>query len=239
MDSPIKVTILNAEEAKQLFLTWGDFSSVCYNTETNTPELIGKGCLKSKHFSGSRWRYIAFKIENCPRFVIDQSVRHEQGVIKNVQSFRYVNKDNFTYAIPKDIQDNDELMAEYYYHMRDTVRLYEKIQAHVNFKTKNKERANEQARYVLPMATQSAYCIAFTPEALIHYCNMRLCTRTEDKHRELALAIKEATLEILPELKPYLVPQCEYLLWCPEKNSCGRYPPKKEIQKLIKKGKTE
>ena len=239
MESKIKVTLINPTEVEQLFNNWGDFSSICYNTESSNPETIGKACIKSGHFSGSRWRYIAFRIENCPRFVIDQSIRHEQGVIKNVQSFRYVNKNSFSYAIPEDIKDDTDLVAEYYYHMRDTLRLYEKIQAYVNYKTKNKERANEQARYVLPMATQSAYCIAFTPEALIHYCNVRLCARTEDKHRELALAIKEATLKVLPELKSYLVPQCQYLLWCPEHKSCGAYPSKKELKSILKEKKNE
>lgn len=239
MELKLKVTLINPEEVIQLFPTWGDFSSICYDTTTSNPETIGKACLKSEHFSGSRWRYIAFRIENCPRFVIDQAVRHEQGVIKNVQSFRYVNKNNFNYAIPEDIKDDDDLVAEYYYHMRDTLRLYNKIQTHVQYNTKNAERANEQARYVLPMATQSAVSIAFTPEALIHYCHKRLCSRTEDKHRELAKLIKEETIKILPYLKDYLVPQCQYLMWCPEHKSCGAYPSKKELKSILKEKKNE
>ena len=232
MESKIKATLINPEEVKQLFDSWGDFSAVCYDS-TSSHKRIGKNCLSSHHFSGSRWRYIAFYVENCPRFVIDQAVRHEQGVIKNVQSFRYVNKDNFTYAVPKEILDDDNLVAKYYYHMRETMRLYEQIQSYVQYKTKNSERANEQARYVLPMATNSAFSIAFTPEALIHYCNTRLCVRTEDKHRELAQALKEATIQILPELTEYLVPNCKNLLWCPEKKSCGAYPTKAKLKELI------
>ena len=45
------------------------------------------------------------------------------------------------------------------------------------------------------MATEGSVCIAFTPEALIHYCNLRLCVRTEDVHRQLAQAIKKAVVE--------------------------------------------
>ena len=235
----MKVTLINPEEVKELFSTWGTFSSVCYNTETSTPETIGKSCMKSGHFSGSRWRFICFKIENCPRFIIDQLVRHEKGVIKNVQSFRYVNKNNFDYSIPEEIKDNDDLMARYYYHMRETLKLYTEIQSYVKYHTKNNEKANEQARYVLPMATHTSCTVALNVEAIIHYCNTRLCSRAEDKHRELAKLIKEEIIKVLPDLADYLVPQCQYLLWCPEQKSCGAYPTKKELKDKLKEKKNE
>ena len=109
----MKVTIINPEEAKELFHYWGEASACCYNTETDTPEKIGKGCMYSNHFSGSRARYILFMIEDCPRFTIDQAVRHEVGVMKNVQSFRYVNKDSFAYEIPSEIYSNGFLTKKY------------------------------------------------------------------------------------------------------------------------------
>ena len=227
----ITVTILNPQEVKELFADWGEFSAVCYNSRPSPK--IGQHCMNSGHWSGSRWRYIAMQIDNCPRFVIDQLVRHEQGVIKNVQSFRYVNKNNFNYTIPEEIKGNDTLETAYWEHMNTTVNLYHQIQEYVLNKTGKAERANEQARYILPMATESSVCIAFTPEALMHYCNLRLCTRTEDIHRQLAQAIKNAVVDIIPELKDKLVPQCEYLMWCPESKGCGRYLSKKELKEII------
>ena len=140
----------------------------------------------------------------------------------------------FAYAVPEDIKDSDTLVYDYAIHMKNTLTLYNKIQNYVEYKTHNKERANEQARYVLPMATESSFCIAFTPEALIHYCNMRLCIRTEDKHRELAKVIRDATISILPELTDKLVPNCQAFLWCPEGNKgCGAYPTKNKLKELI------
>lgn len=103
-----------------------------------------------------------------------------------------MNKDTFTYAIPKDILDNQNLLSEYHEHMMQTMSLYSDIEQYIKGKGESKERANEQARYVLPMATNSAVCIGFTLEALEHYMGLRLCTRTEDAHRELAIAMKEA-----------------------------------------------
>lgn len=230
----MQITILNPEETARLFEYWGKASCVCYDTTTETPEKIGKGCMNSGHFSGSRGRFILFKVEGCPRFTIDQVVRHEIGVMKNVQSFRYVNKDSFVYEIPVEIMDNNELLAKYHTHMMNSMDLYSEIQEYVFNKTKSHERANEQARYTLPISTHADFVIGMTVEALIHFENMRLCVRAEDKIRELALAIKKVIVEILPELDNKLVPNCQALLWCPEgKSSCGAYPTKSTLKKII------
>lgn len=230
----MKVTLLNPDEIKDLFYWWGMASKVCYNTETNTPEKIGKGCMFSGHYSGSRARYILFQIDECPRLTIDQAVRHENGIMKNVASFRYVNKDSFAYEVPSEILDNKELLAKYHNHMMETMNLYTAIQSYVFEKTNKQERANEQARYVLPMATHSSFVFGLTVEALIHFCNVRLCVRAEDVINRLARLMKQEVVNILPELESRLVPNCQALLWCPEgKHSCGAYPTKKELKELI------
>jgi thymidylate synthase (FAD) len=230
----LKVTILNPEETTRLFEYWGKASCVCYDTVTNTPEKVGKGCMNSGHFSGSRGRYILFKVEGCPRFCIDQAVRHEDGVMKNVQSFRYVSKDSFAYEVPSEITDNEQLLARYHDHMMKTMELYTEIQEYVFNKTNSHERANEQARHVLPISTHADFVIGMTVEALIHFANVRLCVRAEDKIRELAMGLKKVTLELLPELKDKLVPNCQALLWCPEGHaSCGAYPTKKQLKQMI------
>jgi len=230
----MRVTILNPDIAKELFYWWGMASKVCYDTQTSNPAAVGKHCMNSGHFSGSRSQYILFQVDDCPRFTIDQAIRHEDGVMKNVQSFRYVSKHMFAYEIPVEIKDNKELLNRYIAHMNEAIILYGDIQSYVSDKTKSDERANEQARYVLPISTHSSFVIAMDIEALIHFCNMRLCVRTEDIHRELAQKIRNVSLEILPELKDKLVPNCQALLWCPEgKKGCGAYPTKKELKEKI------
>jgi thymidylate synthase (FAD) len=230
----LKVTILNPEETTKLFEYWGKASCVCYDTETETPENVGKHCFNSGHFSGSRYRYIMFLVEDCPRFTIDQAVRHEIGVMKNVQSFRYVGKDSFVYEVPTEITDNAELLAKYHAHMMKTMDLYTEIQDYVLDKTGSRERANEQARHVLPISTHADFVIGMTIEALIHFANARLCVRAEDKIRELAKLCRDVTIEILPELKDRLVPNCQALLWCPEgKASCGAHPTRDQLKKMI------
>ena len=120
--------------------------------------------------------------------------------------------------------------------MEDTYSLYSDIQKYVYNKTGEKERANEQARYVLPMSTYTSCVIGFDIEAFIHLCNKRLCERTEDIFRELTIEMKQKVLKVLPELKNELVPQCQKLLYCPESHGCGAYPSRKELEEIIKYG---
>ena len=176
----MNVKIINKDEVRQLFKHWSEFSATCYNSTISPvhPDVIGKHCLASGHFSGSRSRYIEFEITDIPRFVIDQMVRHEVGVVKNVQSFRYVNKDNATVEIPTTIKDNPELMDKYNKVINATFELYDEIAEYVTVKSNSKERGNEQARYLIPMATHSAVTIGFTLEAFIHYCNNNFIFRS-------------------------------------------------------------
>lgn len=230
----MKVELLNPEDTKNLYVDWGKVAAVCYDTKTNKPENIGKHCMLSGHTSGSRGTYIKFLVTDTPRSVVDQIVRHEIGVFKNVQSFRYVGKDNFAYEIPKEIGNNDALLNKYIAHMNDTMKLYSEIQEYVEDKTGSKERANEQARYLLPMATHSSFVIGFDIEALIHFMHKRLCVRAEDITRQVAIAMKREVLNVLPELDEVLVPHCQYLMWCPEKKGCGAYPSKEELSEKLK-----
>ena len=230
----MQVKLLNPDETKNLFRNWGEVASVCYATETDTPEKIGKHCMNSGHTSGSRGDFIKFLVTEVPRFTVDQAVRHSVGVFTNVQSFRYVNKETFCYEVPVEITDNQELLDKYSDFMKHSSTLYEEIQEYVYTKTESHERANEQARYVLPMATHTAFVIGFTVEALIHFCNMRLCVRAEDTIHYLATLMRDSIVEIIPELRLKLVPNCQAYLWCPEgAKSCHAYPTKKELKEMI------
>lgn len=234
----MNVKILNPDAVSKLFTNWGETSAICYNTHTDDPTPIGKGCMANGHFSGSRGDFIKFLVTDIPRFTVDQAVRHEVGVFKNVQSFRYVDKDCFSYEVPVEIADNPELLAKYDKHMQDTMNLYEDIQSYVLSKGKTQERANEQARYVLPISTHTAFVIGFTVEGIIHFMHKRLCSRAEDIIRQLAVEMKKEVIKILPNLESRLVPECQYLLFCPEnKKSCGAYPKRKEVELLVEQYK--
>ena len=233
----IKVTLLNAEEVKDFIRRHGEVACVCYNTNEKYAEKVGKSCMMEGHMSGSRGDFFKFEIE-CPRFTIDQIVRHEQGVFKNVQSQRYVDMDDdFSIYVPPKVVNNPILVEQYIQYEEMCKAQYKINRACFNDLNITGEQANDLMRTMLPIGVKSKVRIGFTLEALIHFMHKRLCVRADEPIRRVAKLMKEEVLKVQPEYAELLVPQCEDMMYCPEKHTCGRYPSKKELKKIIKNGK--
>lgn len=233
----IKVTLLNAEEVKDFIRRHGEVACVCYNTNEKYAEKVGKSCMIEGHMSGSRGDFFKFEIE-CPRFTIDQIVRHEQGVFKNVQSQRYVDMDDdFSIYVPPKVVNNPMLVEQYIQYEEMCKAQYKINRACFNDLNITGEQANDLMRTMLPIGVKSKVRIGFTLEALIHFMHKRLCVRADEPIRRVAKLMKEEVLKVQPEYAELLVPQCEDMMYCPEKHTCGRYPSKKELKTIIKNGK--
>lgn len=233
----IKVTLLNAEEVKDFIRRHGEVACVCYNTNEKYAEKVGKSCMIEGHMSGSRGDFFKFEIE-CPRFTIDQIVRHEQGVFKNVQSQRYVDMDDdFSIYVPPKVVNNPILVEQYIQYEEMCKAQYKINRACFNDLNITGEQANDLMRTMLPIGVKSKVRIGFTLEALIHFMHKRLCVRADEPIRRVAKLMKEEVLKVQPEYAELLVPQCEDMMYCPEKHTCGRYPSKKELKTIIKNGK--
>ena len=229
-----KVRLVNGEEVKSFIKKHGEFAAICYNTPKEKAEAVGLHCLKSGHFSGSRHLYFVFELENVPRSAVDQIVRHNIGFVTNVQSLRYCNKDGKVsiYAAPelvdnpymiKTIQDQENIVnAQYNY-----------IQTFLKDGGITGEKANEISRTILPIGIATECNIAVNIECLIHLANLRLCTRAELPIRTIVKQMVDQVIAVEPRYKPYLVPQCKKLGYCPESNkNCPRYKlNNKEVKK--------
>lgn len=234
-----KVELINAEEVMEFVKRHGEVACICYNTDTKYAKSVGKSVLETQHFSGSRGDYFKFKFTNVPRALVDQSVRHDVGTFKNVQSQRYVNQEGFDMYYPKEIL-NDEVLLSIWNtaqdHIQeayeDTIRRLELVYGYKG------EKASEIARGLLPMNVESAFIQGFTLEALMNYMNKRLCTCAQEHIRYVAKLMRDEVLKVAPIYEPYLVPICERQLWCPEtkKRSCGRKPVKDDLLDLIQLG---
>lgn len=235
----MKVELLNKEEVQNLFKTWGTFSKVCYATKTSKPENIGKHCLKSEHFSGSRATYINFKLEDIPRSTVDQLARKTVGMVINVRSQRYCDESNFEMYVPTIIENNKELKPIWDKHIEDTRLAYQETKRVLKEEFGyTGEKANEIARGLLPIDTYSQCTVGFTIEGLIDFMHKRLCTRSQAPIRKLANKMKKVVLEVLPELEEYLVPKCEHQLFCSESHPCGKAPSKGDVLAIMNYGIT-
>lgn len=236
----MKIEILNPDEFKGLFESWGKFAATCYGSSDKYAERIGKSCLNTGHTSGSRSRFVEIKIEGISRSCIDQLARSEQGVVKNIQSQRYTKGDFEYYTDP--LLESYSKSLEYYHNSMNVIKAlkneFEKIfKQEIELKESglSGEKVNEITRNLYPMAIHSKGTFAFNIEALIRLCHTRLCTCAQREIRKLVELIRDECVKIIPELKDYLVPVCEHNLWCPEseKRSCGRFTTKNKLKEMI------
>lgn len=255
------VEILNPEVLTNLYHNHGLFACTCYNTPEKYAEKVGKSCEDDGHMSGSRCEYIKFKITGLDRGTAEQCLRHEIGtavpyeeqdnysfseyselvvdvspdqIVKNMASFRYIDKEGFSFEIPATIQ-NSAVAGEKYRELMGIINDYRTIIKDALVKDGVPEkRAVQDANFVLPRATTTEFVIGFTPEALIHFCHKRLCSRAQEFIRELAVKMKKEVTKYNPEFATELVPHCQHLLWCPEKShSCHAYPTRDELVKIM------
>lgn len=223
-----KVTLVNKEEVAQFITKHGEFACVCYDTPKEQAEKVGLHCLKSGHLSGSRHLYFVFNLERIPRFTIDQLVRHEIGVVKNVQSLRYVTKDRIDVYISPEVRRNPQLVKSHLLSEEYSATCYQLTIDKMRHSGVNKERANEIARTFLPIGIASACSFAVNIEGLMHLANVRLCNRAELPIHYLVKEMVNEVIAVEPRYKEFLVPQCEKLGYCPEMKGCGLYEPKKK-----------
>ena len=225
----MKVKLVNKEEIKNIYKTWGMFARQCYNTPTGKEEIVGKHCFNSGHFSGSRAVSFIFEISGVSRAMVAQANRHNIGVTINERSMRYVDFSNAKIKIPHTIEKNEKAKEIFENAVETCVNAYKEIQVELEKDSLKGELSNQDCRYILPLGTETCVTYGFTIEALIHFMHKRLCKRSQWEIRELAEAMKKEVLEVLPELEEYLVPECEYLLWCPEQHGCGKKLNKKDL----------
>jgi thymidylate synthase (FAD) len=236
----MKVTLINKEQCKDFYKQWGIFSCKCYNTNPKYAEKVGKSCHKSRHYSGSRSFYFIFQLEDIPRSTIDQLARHEIGVVKNIQSQRYTDSSNLGFYVPDIIKKHDHLLETWYLGFKSDSADYQYIISELEkLEGLTGEQAREIARGRIGIDIHSSATFGFTIEALEHFMHKRLCMRSQEGIRKVANLMKKEILEILPDLKANLVPECSFLGYCNEnKMQCNSfkdmYPTKEEFNEIMK-----
>lgn len=263
----MKVEIINPEVVENLYLNHGIFACTCYNTPEKFAEKVGKSCEKDGHMSGSRCEYIKFRISGLDRGTAEQALRHEIGVsipyeyqdnysfadyselikdvspdqiVKNMASFRYIDKNGFEWVIPKTIEKCDKAKEIYNSLMEYINEKRQEIKVALENNGVEPKTANQDANFVLPRATTTEFVIGFTPEALIHFCHKRLCVRAQEFIREMATLIKIEVSKYSVEFANELVPHCKHLMWCPEGNhTCGAMLTKQQLISVLNNKETK
>lgn len=220
----MNVKLMNDLVVKYSLEKIGQFASICKNGELPSREhliKIGKACMRQGHFSTCRGIMWHFQITGISRVCSHQLVRHHVGVAINQASNVYQEANNKV-VLPYTVQGVCSNEPELEHEIQD---LFAKGQ---QIYTKLRERgiSTSDSRYLLPQGLETSINIALTPEALIHLCHERLCSKAQWEIRGVVQRMVKQIIKIEPFWGELLVPKCIYLNGCPEALGCGYYNSK-------------
>lgn len=189
--------------------------------ETMTPvksaELVRK-LVKMGHLSTVEHVTFTFGIEGVSRALSHQLVRHRIASYSQ-QSQRYVDGAHFDYVVPPSVQENEEALHTFETQMASATAAYAIL--------RECGIPAEDARFVLPNATDTKIICTFNVRSLYNFFEHRCCNRAQWEIRELAWKMLQLCREVAPVLFENAGPGCLRGA-CPEGDmSCGR-PYKKE-----------
>ena len=191
-----------------------------------------KKIVESGHESPLEHVKFSFAVEGVSRALTHQLVRHRIASFSQ-QSQRYVRLMNFNYIMPASIKRDKILRTEFVKVMEQIQSAYNRIIKRFEQKGKTGEKANQDARFILPQAAETKIVITMNCRELLHFFRQRCCARAQWEIRELANQMLKICRARLSEIFSSSGPKCVSLGYCPEgeRFSCGRYPLKKEVIK--------
>jgi thymidylate synthase (FAD) len=173
------------------------------NTET-APRLLSY-CIKHGHWSVFEMVDVCVEIKTS-RAIAAQILRHRSFSFQEF-SQRYsqateIEPIQLRKQAEKNRQSSEEIIEDVVlnnvvqYSIKQSLQTYEKlIQQGV---------AKEQARMVLPLATQSTLYMKGSVRSLIHYLELRTKEDTQKEHRDIALEIQKLFIEQFPNVSQAL-----------------------------------
>ncbi|ATW27097.1 FAD-dependent thymidylate synthase [Candidatus Formimonas warabiya] len=166
------------------------------------------------HLSPVEHVSFTFAIEGVSRVLSHQLVRHRIGVSYSQKSQRYVRENQFEYIIPPSILKNPEAEKIFRDKMGEIQLAYNELAKLV---------PPEDARYVLPNATETKLVVTYNARSLYHFFQLRCCKRAQWEIRHLAELMLEEVKKVAPSLFSKAGPTCVSQGICFEgKMSCGR-----------------
>ncbi len=177
------------------------------------------------HLSVLEHASFTFGIEGVSRVTTHQLVRHRVASFSQ-QSQRYVShKEMFQVVIPPSISADPMMEEKFSSLLRELHRLYgEMVESGI---------PAEDARYVLPNATETKILATMNVRELLHFFRLRCCERAQWEIRAMAVEMLKLAKSVAPILFEGAGPGC-LSGPCPEgEMTCGRMVAVREFFQSI------
>jgi thymidylate synthase (FAD) len=176
--------------------------------ESRLRQLVAMG-----HLSPAEHANFTFAIAGVSRALSHQLVRHRIASYSQ-KSQRYVDEKDFTYVTPPSIAASPEAAVMFH----DQVALIQNA-----YRELAKMVPREDARYLLPNATETQLVCTFNARSLYNFFRLRCCRRAQWEIRDLAYVMRDEVRRVAPVLFALAGPSCETEGICWEGEfTCGR-----------------
>lgn len=217
-----KIIILPETTRKPITLI-GSRAGVCWGADISDDDKNykrGLDCIKSNHGRALEYVNVELIIDGYSARVIREWYTHIGGAPTRLQaSTRYINYENFDYIIPYKIKNINEAKEIYDNTMKvisESCRKLEELGV-----------SREDSALLLPLGMSTRIVDKRNLRNFIDMSRQRMCSRAYWEYRELFDDILNALSNYSEEwaqiINAEMKPKCEYLGYCPEVKSCGKY----------------
>jgi len=173
-----------------------------------------RSVIRMGHHSTLEHASFQFAVEGVSRALTHQLVRHRLASYSQ-QSQRYVSQSGFVRVTPPTIRRHPAAEAVFNAAMARAGEAYDEL---IRLGV-----PKEDARYVLPNAAETKIVISMNARALLHFFELRCCTRAQWEIRAMAYRMLREVKAVAPLLFENAGPPCTSLGLCREgSRSCGR-----------------
>ncbi|MCK4688443.1 MAG: FAD-dependent thymidylate synthase [Candidatus Lokiarchaeota archaeon] len=191
-------------DAERLIESAGRTSYLSFNKQgKDSDKKFVRMLIKRGHLSVIEHAYATFRISGVSRALTHQLVRHRFSSITQ-QSQRYVNENNFNYIEPESVRNNPKAHSIF-------VNLMEKIRD-TYIKLKDQGIKKEDARFILPNATESQLVLTANLREWRHIIELRGDPAAQWEIRKMALEILKIFKKHVPTIFEDLVINEEKLI---------------------------
>ncbi len=182
--------------------------------ESGAYQKLLRKILKLGHLSVLEHASFTFGIEGISRATTHQLVRHRLASYSQ-QSQRYVSfKDHIEFILPPSIGSSPEHKKRFVEAIEDIFELYKELI--------DDGIPKEDARYILPNATETKIIVTMNARELLHFFSLRGCERAQWEIRAMAKRMLSLVKKVAPLIFEKAGPGCVRGK-CPEgEMTCGR-----------------
>ncbi len=226
-DNPLQIIYAACRQCYSSMYAGDIFDTACGNDDPSKISEFVKKVIASGHDSPLEHVTFTFAIEGVSRALTHQLVRHRVASYSQ-QSQRYVKESDFEYIIPPVFTKDKKLKDRFLDIMDDIQNGYNDLLGMLKEQGLEGEKANQDARFVLPQAAETKILVTMNCRALKNFFYHRCCTRAQWEICSLANRMLDICKKELPEVFSDAGAKCDSLGFCPEgeKFTCGRYPVK-------------